>query len=54
MISKSILGADSNKLSYSARHIFKKSLQGFLLISCNDNSISIFLLNFDHANADIL
>ena len=33
---------------------FKNSLQGFLLISCKDNSISIHLLNLDHAKAAIL
>ena len=54
MISKSILGLDSNRLSYSLLHIFKKSLQGFRFNSCKDNSISILRLNLDHAKALIL
>ena len=49
-----MFGELSNKLSYSARHTFKKSLHGFLLRCCNDNSISIVLLNLDQASADIL
>ena len=49
-----MLGEDSNKLSYSALQIFKKSLHGFLFLSCRDNSISIFLLNLLHARAAIL
>ena len=53
IISKSILGELSNKLSYSALITFKKSLQGFLLLSCKDNSISIVRLSLDQARADI-
>ena len=49
-----MVGELSNKLSYSDRHTFKKSRQGFRLISCKANSISIVLDNLDHAKAEIL
>ena len=49
-----MLGELSNRLSYSALHTFKKSLHSLRFLSCSDSSISIFLLNLDHANPDIL
>ena len=48
IIGSSIVGEDSIKRSYSALHIFKKSLAGFLLFGSNANSTDILRENCDH------
>ena len=47
-----MLGLCSMSLSYSARHTFKKSKAGFLILGSSVNSTAISLLSLDHETSE--